>query len=168
MSGTYAEIFLNAYKRGLLRIIWSTSGFSLGIDSNRKESIPELRDKEFVEYVFSIIKIVIELADGREGQNIPEEDLEVAKVVYECEHDLKNHLYIKKHSKIYCFKLLESQIIGYRDDENPKVTTAVSAILKLMTENGDDEESRSFEVSSRDIDDIIKTLTALKEKMDSL
>ena len=44
MSGTYAEIFLNAYKRGLLRIIWSTSGFSLGIDSNRKESIPELRD----------------------------------------------------------------------------------------------------------------------------
>ena len=150
MSGTYAEIFLNAYKRGLLRIIWSTSGFSLGIDSNRKESIPELRDKEFVEYVFSIIKIVIELADGREGQNIPEEDLEVAKVVYECEHDLKN------------------QIIGYRDDENPKVTTAVSAILKLMTENGDDEESRSFEVSSRDIDDIIKTLTALKEKMDSL
>ena len=112
MSGTYAEIFLNAYKRGLLRIIWSTSGFSLGIDSNRKESIPELRDKEFVEYVFSIIKIVIELADGREGQNMPEEDLEVAKVVYECEHDLKNHLYIKKHSKISCFKLLESQIIG--------------------------------------------------------
>ncbi len=48
------------------------------------------------------------------------------------------------------------------------MTTAVSAILKLMTENGDDEESRSFEVSSRDIDDIIKTLTALKEKMDSL
>ena len=81
---------------------------------------------------------------------------------------MKNHLYIKKHSKISCFKLLESQIIGYRDDENPKVTTAVSAILKLMTENGDDEESRSFEVSSRDIDDIIKTLTALKEKMDSL
>lgn len=168
MSGTYAEIFLNAYKRGLLKIIWSTSGFSLGIDSNRKESIPELRDKEFVEYVFSIIKRVAELADGREGRNIPEEDLEVAKVIYESEYDLKNHLYIKKHSKISCFKLLESQIISYRDDENPKETAAVSAILKLMTENGDDEKSSSFEVSSRDLDDIIKALTMLKEKMDSL
>ncbi|WP_300714816.1 hypothetical protein [uncultured Acetatifactor sp.] len=164
----YTEMLLNAYNKGLLRIIWSTSGFSLGIETEKRDFIPELSEKAFVDYVFSVIKIVIDLAEGRNIDDISEEDLEVARAIYEQEDDLKNHLYIKKHSKIHCFKLLESQIISYRNDENPKETEAVSAILKLSTENGDDESSNAFEVSGRDLEYIIKYLTELKEKMDSI
>lgn len=57
----YADILLDAYNSGLLKIVWNTSGFSLGIDSKRKELLPELKEKEFIDYVFSIIKIVISL-----------------------------------------------------------------------------------------------------------
>lgn len=37
----YSEILLNAYQNGVLKIIWSTSGFSMAVDSNRKEMIPK-------------------------------------------------------------------------------------------------------------------------------
>ncbi|HBA47193.1 MAG TPA: hypothetical protein DCZ91_05235 [Lachnospiraceae bacterium] len=165
-KNNYAEILLNVYNKGLLRIIWSTSGFSLGVDADKRDLIPELNKREFIDYAFSVIKIVIDLAEGRNVNDISKEDLEVAEAIYEQEDDLKTHLYIRKHSKIHCFKLLEGQIISYRNDEDPKKTEAASAILKLSTESGDDESSNAFEVSGRDLEFIIKYLTELKEKMD--
>ena len=42
----YAKILLNAYNNGLFKIIWNTSGFSLGIDSKRKDRLPELNEKK--------------------------------------------------------------------------------------------------------------------------
>lgn len=108
----YAKALVNAYSDGLLKIVWNTSGFSLGVDPQKKDLLPELKEKEFVEYVFSIVKIIAQLAEDKEGTGIPEDDLKIAKEIYAKESDLKNHLYIKKNSKINCFKLLETQIMG--------------------------------------------------------
>ncbi|MDE5780615.1 MAG: hypothetical protein K2I03_03955, partial [Lachnospiraceae bacterium] len=137
----YANLLLNAYNGGVLKIVWTTFGFSLGIDSKRKEQMTELKEKEFVDYAFSIVKIVVDLAEEKELEDIPEEDLETAKVIYNQEKDLKDHLYIKRNSKINCFKLLESQIISYRNEENPKEIEVNSAIIKIVTEKDDDDVS---------------------------
>ncbi|GFI37748.1 hypothetical protein IMSAGC015_01936 [Lachnospiraceae bacterium] len=34
----YSEALLNAYQNGVLKIVWSTSGFSIAIDSKRNDS----------------------------------------------------------------------------------------------------------------------------------
>lgn len=62
----YAEVLLNAYQNGVFKIVWSTSGFSMAIDSKRKEMIPEVKEEDFLEYAFSIIKMVTALAEERE------------------------------------------------------------------------------------------------------
>lgn len=164
----YAQLLINAYNDGLLKIIWGTSGFSVGIDPRKKQLLPELKEKEFIDYVFFIGKIVIDLADGKEIENISENDLETAKVIYNQEYDLKNHLYIKRNSKINCFKLLESQIISYRNEENPREIEANSAIIKVEIEKDDSDTSYAFEVSKRDLGYIIDSLVVLKEKIDSI
>lgn len=164
----YAKALVNAYSDGLLKIVWNTSGFSLGVDPQKKDLLPELKEKEFVEYVFSIIKIVAHLTEGKEGMGIPEDDLKIAKEIYAKESDLKNHLYIKKNSKINCFKLLETQIISYRNEENPKEIAANSAILKMIAEKDDEDISSIFEISKRDLGELIEKLAGLKEMMDSI
>lgn len=161
----YAKILLNAYNNGLFKIIWNTSGFSLGIDSKRKDRLPELNEKNFIEYAFSIIKIVADMAEDFIDEDVSKEDLEIAKEIFNHERDLKNHLFIKKNSKINCFKLLETQIISYRNDENPKEIAVNSAIIKMMLEKDDEDKSFSFEISQRDLNEIIDKLTELNEKM---
>ena len=133
----FTKIFLDAYDNNLIKIVWNTSGFSLAIDSKSKNLIPELKDKEFIDYIFSIVKIVIDMAENDNVEDVCEADLKVAKMIYIREKDLKNHLYIKRNSKINCFKLMESQIISYRSEENPKDIEANAAILKMVTEKDD-------------------------------
>lgn len=162
----YSEILLNAYQNGVFRIIWSTSGFSMAIDPKRKEMIPEIKEEDFVEYAFSIIKIVIDLAEERVIDLKYENDLETAQTIFDQEHDLKNHLYIKKNSKIDCYKLLEYEIISHRSEDNPTDIEATSAIVKMVTEKEDDEDSYVFEISKRDLENIIDKLIELKEKLD--
>lgn len=108
------------------------------------------------------------MAEDKEIENLPEDDLKVAKEIYAQERDLKNHLYIKENSKINCFRFLRTQIISYRNEENPKEIEANSAIIKMIMENDDDDKSYTFEVSRRDLGDIIEQLIELKEKMDSI
>ena len=62
----YAKALVNAYSDGLLKIVWNTSGFSLGVDPQKKDLLPELKEKEFVEYVFSIVKIIAHLAEDKD------------------------------------------------------------------------------------------------------
>jgi hypothetical protein len=164
----YGNVLLNAYSSGLLKIVWNTSGFSLGIDQQKRDMLPELKEKKFIEYVFSIIKIVAHMAEDKESSDISEDKLKIAREIYNHEKDLKNHLYIKKNSKIKCFRLLETQIISYRNDKNPKEIEANSAIIKLMLEKDDDDISEAFEISRRDLDEIIDNLIELKDKMDSI
>ena len=116
----YSKVLLNAYQEGVFKIVWSTSGFSMAVDSKRKEMIPEIKKEDFVEYAFSIIKMVVDLAEERKTDEKYEGDLETAQTIFAKEHDLKNHLYIKKNSKIDCFKLLEYEIISHRSEDNPK------------------------------------------------
>ena len=33
----YSEVLLNAYQNGVFKVIWSTSGFSMAIDSKKKD-----------------------------------------------------------------------------------------------------------------------------------
>lgn len=164
----YANILLNAYNNDLLKIVWNTSGFSLGIDTKKRDMFTELKEKKFIEYVFSIIKIVADMAEDKVSADISEDDLKIAEEIYTHEKDLKNHLFIKRNSKIKCFRLLETQIIGYRNNENPKEIEANSAIIKVMLEKDDDETSCTFEVSRRDLDEIIDNLVELKEKMNRI
>ena len=110
----YSEVLLNAYQNGVFKVIWSTSGFSMAIDSKKKEMIPEIKEEDFVEYAFSIIKMVIDLAEEKKTNEKYEGDLKIAQIIFDKEHDLKNHLYIKRNSKIDCFKLLEYEIISHR------------------------------------------------------
>ena len=42
----YAEALLQAYNSGVLKIVWNTAGFSLGVDPKRKEEIPELKEQK--------------------------------------------------------------------------------------------------------------------------
>lgn len=164
----YSEVLLNAYQNGVLKIVWSTSGFSMAIDSKRKEMIPEIKEEDFVEYAFSIIKMVIDLVEKREIDEKYKDDLETAQIIFDKEHDLKNHLYIKKNSKIHCFKLLEYEIISHRSEDNPTDIEATSAILKMVIEKEDDETTYAFETSKRDLEDIIDKLVELKEKIDTI
>ena len=57
----YAKVLLHVYQSGLLKIVWTISGFSLGMNPNGKEIVSELKENEFIDYAFSIIKIVMEL-----------------------------------------------------------------------------------------------------------
>ena len=161
----YAKILLNAYYNKLFKIVWNTSGFSLGVDAKRKNMFPELKEKHFIDYAFSIIRIVIDLAEGKVDEGVSEEDLKIAEEIYEHEDDLKNHLFIKKNSKIDCFRLLETQIISYRNDEDPREIEVNSAVVKMMLEKDDNDTSFTFEISRRDLDEIIGKLTELREKM---
>ena len=103
----YAKVLLYVYQSGLLKIVWTISGFSLGMNPNGKEIVSELKEKEFIDYAFSIIKIVMELAEEETIEDVSETDLEIAREIYKQEKDLKNHLYIKRNTKIHCFKRLE-------------------------------------------------------------
>ena len=85
-----------------------------------------------------------------------------------CSSDLKNHLFIKRNSKIDCFKLLEYELIAHRSEEKPINIEANSAILKIVTEKNDMEDSHAFEISRRDLDAMINKLMELKEKIDVL
>ena len=162
----YAKILLNAYKNDLFKIVWNTSGFSLGIDPKKKEHFPALKEKKFIEYAFSIIRIIADMAEDNVDEDISEDDLNVAKEIYNLEKDLKNHLFIKRNSKINCFKFLETQIVSYRNDENPQKIEVNSAIIKMLFEKDDEDSSCTFEVSKRDLEVIIDKLTELKDKMD--
>lgn len=164
----YSEILLNAYQNGVLKIVWSTSGFSMAIDSKRKETIPEIKEEEFVEYAFSIIKLVVDLAEEKKVDENYKNDLETAKIIFDKEHNLKNHLYIKKNSKIDCFKLLEYEIISHRNEDNPTDIEATSAVVKMVIEKGDEESTYTFETSRRDLEDIIDKLVELKKKLEMI
>lgn len=164
----YAEILLTAYNKGIFKILWNTSSFSIGVNHKRKDMFPELKDEDFKKYILYIISIIKKMAEDKEIENLPEDDLKVAKEIYAQERDLKNHLYIKENSKINCFRFLRTQIISYRNEENPKEIEANSAIIKMIMENDDDDKSYTFEVSRRDLGDIIEQLIELKEKMDSI
>ena len=162
----YSEVLLNAYQNGVFKVIWSTSGFSMAIDSKKKEMIPEIKEEDFVEYAFSIIKMVIDLAEEKKTNEKYEGDLKIAQIIFDKEHDLKNHLYIKRNSKIDYFKLLEYEIISHRSEDNPTDIEATSAIIKMVIEKEDDETTYVFETSKRDLEDIIDKLVELKEKID--
>lgn len=164
----YAGVLLQAYNSGVLKIVWNTAGFSLGVDPKRKEEIPELKEQKFIDYAFSVIKSVMDLAEDKELSENEEKDIEVAKKIYSQESDLKSHLYIKRNSKVNCFKLLESQIISYRNEENPKEIETSSSIIRITTEKDDEDVSYSFEISKRDLSAVIEHLIDLKEKMDSI
>ena len=71
--------------------------------------------------------------DGREIAEEKTQDLEIAQLIFEKEYDLKNHLFIKRNSKIDCFKLLEYELIAHRSEEKPINIEANSAILKIVT-----------------------------------
>ena len=164
----YAKVLLHVYQSGLLKIVWTISGFSLGMNPNGKEIVSELKEKEFIDYAFSIIKIVMELAEEETIEDVSETDLEIAREIYKQEKDLKTHLYIKRNTKIHCFKRLESQIISYRKEENPKEIEADSAIIRMLIEKEDEDTSCVFEISRRDLGEMIDYLTELKEKLDSI
>lgn len=164
----YSEILLYAYQTGIFKIVWSTSGFSMAIDSRKKDMIPEVKEEDFVEYAFSIIKMVIDLAEKKEIDEKYEGDLKTARVIFDKEYDLKNHLYIKKNCIIDCFKILEYEIISHRNPDKPFNTEVSSAIVKIMTEKEDNETSHAFEISRRDLEDIIDKLIELREKIDIL
>lgn len=167
-KNNYAEILLDAYNKGIFKIVWGSSGFMMAVDSKRKDFIPEVQKEDFVNYAFSVIKKVIDIADGRERYEESEPDIETARYIYEREYDLKNHLFIKRNSKIDCFKMLEYEIIAHRSEENPINIEADSAILRVAMEKNDEETSHTFEISRRDLNDIIDKLMELKEKMDIL
>lgn len=164
----FAKALIDAYYNGIFKIVWSVSGFSIAIDSKRKELLPEVKEEEFVDYAFSIIKMVINLAENKDIEKYEECDFEIAKKIYENEYDLKNHLCVKKNSKMECFKLLEYEIISHRNAENPVNIEVNSIIIKVMTEKDDDENAYSFELSRRDLEDIIDRLIEIREKMNIL
>ncbi len=164
----YREVLLNAYQSEILKIVWSTSGFAMAVAPEGMKIFPEMKEKDFREYVFSIIKLVIGLAENREMDEKDEDKLEIAKIIFEKEYDLKNHLYIKKSSKIECFTLLEYEIISHRNLENPTEIEATSAIIKIVTEEDDEENTYKFEVSRRDLEDMINQLDELKKKIDKV
>lgn len=59
-------------------------------------------------------------------------------------------------------------MIAHRSEENPINIEANSAILKIVTEKNDIETSHTFEISRRDLDDMLNKLVELKEKIDVL
>ena len=163
----YKEVLQRAYLDGVLKIIWSGSGFSMAVDSKQRKLIPEINEEDFVEYAFSTIKLVIDLAEERDvGKS--NGDLETAKLIFQKEHDLRNHLYIKKNSKIDCFKLLEYDVISHRNEEDPGKIEATSVILKMVIEKDNEEKIYSFETYQRDLEDMIDKLVGLKEKLDAI
>ena len=94
----YAKVLLHVYQSGLLKIVWTISGFSLGMNPNGKEIVSELKEKEFIDYAFSIIKIVMELAEEETIEDVSETDLEIAREIYKQETAFKkSSLYKKKY-----------------------------------------------------------------------
>ena len=77
------------------------------------------KEEGFSEYTASIVRLVIDLVEGKETDEENEKDLETAKVILDHEYDIKNHLYIRQNSKIDCFNLLEYEIISQRNEDNP-------------------------------------------------
>lgn len=161
----YAEILLKAYQNNAFKIVWSASGYSMVVDSKKKDLFPEIKEKEFVEYAFSVIKIIVDLVEQEAIDEKNESDLEAARFILDREPGLKNHLYIKRNSKIDCFKRLECEIISHRNEEEPICVEATSAIVKVIVEKNEEDISYMFETSIRDLNDIIGELTELKKRM---
>ncbi len=169
MESKYSEIFLNAYQEGIFKIIWGKTGVSIAIDSKRKDMIPEIKDEEFSKYTESIVRLVMDLVEGKEIDEENKKNIETARGILDNEYDIKNHLYIKRNSKIGCFNFLEYEIISHRNEDKPTVIEATSAILKMVIEKEGSETSYyTFEASRRDLKDMIDKLVELKDKMDML
>lgn len=162
----YAELILNAYNENIFKITWSTIGFSINIE--KPEQFPKMKDKDFQKYIFSIINLVAKLAEKEDLDGENEKDLAIAKEIYLRETDLKDHLYIKKNSKIDCFESLEYEIISHRDKDDAQKIAATSAILKITTEKSRDESICAFEISERDLNDMIQKLDGLREKIHNI
>ena len=55
----------------------------MAIDSKKKEMIPEIKEEDFVEYAFSIIKMVIDLAEEKKTNEKYEGDLKIAQIIFD-------------------------------------------------------------------------------------
>ena len=58
----YAEILLTAYNKGIFKILWNTSSFSIGVNHKRKDMFPELKYEDFKKYILYIISIIKKMA----------------------------------------------------------------------------------------------------------
>ena len=164
----YANILLEAYNKNLVKILWSASGASLGINDKNEDLISEFNDEGFINFSFSVIQRVISIA---EGKILPDDESitnETARKIYEKEHDLENHLYIKKNNVADSFKRMEYEIVSHRNSDKPDIIEANSAIIKIISEKDDDEITHVFEVSKRDIRDIVDIFTELNDKMNTI
>lgn len=166
---TYSQLLLEAYGNDDLKVIWSTSGFAISINPQKKNEITEFKDKDFIKYIFDIFKNVSNIVeDIGVSEQIDEEDLETAKAIVKEESDLKNHLYIKKHASVECFKVFEYEIVSHMNNDDPTEIAASSAIIKIDADLQDKEEKLIFEISRRDVKELITKLTELDQKLDLL
>lgn len=165
----YSQRLLEAYRDEDLKLLWSTSGFSIAFNPQAKKEIKNLKNKEFVKYVFDICKVVSDIVqDNTLNEQIEAEDLEVANEIISEEFDLKNHLYIKKHATIECFKVFEYEIVSHMDIDNPTDIAASAAIIKIDTDLQDKDEKLIFEITRRDLKAFIAKLSELDLKLDLL
>lgn len=164
----YADILLNAYQQKILMIKWNKTGFTVAVDETKADMISEIGKDEFVDYTFRIVRKVVDLVEGKSINDLSEKDKKVAEYIYENEPDLKNHLSVKKNSKLDSFRGMETQIISYRKESSPEEVEVSSAIVKITTEDSETDKSTVFELSRRDLTELIEELIELKEKLDSL
>ena len=148
----YADILLNAYQQKILMIKWNKTGFTVAVDETKADMISEIGKDEFLDYTFRIVRKVVDLVEGKSIN----------------EPDLKNHLSVKKNSKLDSFRGMETQIISYRKESSPEEVEVSSAIVKITTEDSETDKSTVFELSRRDLTELIEELIELKEKLDSL
>lgn len=165
----HSQKFLKAYRDEDLKLLWSTAGFSIAFNPQIKKEIQSLKNKEFIKYVFDICKIVSDIVqENALYEQFETEDLEIAKEIINAEFDLKNHLYIKKHASIECFKVCEYEIVSHMDINNPTHIAASAAIIKIDADLQDKDEKLIFEISRRDLKEFIAKLTELDQKLDLL
>lgn len=165
---SYADILLSAYQQKILKIKWNKTGFTVAVDENKADLISEIGKDEFIDYTFRIVRRVVDLVEGKAITDLPEEDKKAAEYIYENEPDLRNHLLVKKNSKLDSFRGMETQIISYRKEFSPEEVEVSSAIVKITTEDSEIDKSTVFELSRRDLTELIEELIELKEKLDSL
>lgn len=170
-NGNYIDKFLEFYQNGLIKIIWSANGFSIAVDAESKDKLQEFQDEKFIDTAFSVIKIVSKMANNKdidfEDSGLSKKYIEVAKIILDSEPDLENHLAVKRLSINNNYRVMEYDIVAHRNRNKPDEIVVNAALLKFMC--SDEEEKRFiFEVSRRDVNELINQLTELSEKLEEL
>jgi len=161
MKNQFAEQLLEAYKNEFIIIEWGKQGYSLKFKDDFE--FDQDNKKEFINFVFSIVGNVSRILQGKEIKETDNLKISVAEEIARCESVNSETVLLKSLSLLDTYRSIEYDILTHFDKKSDK--TIKSAVLKISYDNEKETESINFDISKKEVSDLIETLNSLLEDL---